>query len=350
MIGNINTGSCFKGLVNYLLDPTKQPQVIDTNLTGDRSEMIWELDRCAEQNSRCKKRVKHISIGFAPEDGKILDQTIYGIVDRVLEDLGYSSNQYLVVRHGNIDPNHDRAHDHDHFHILINMVDFEGNRVKDSYDKRRLERILRQQELEHGLTVVPDSDKRQYKAASTGQIQRVMKEIEQYEDNTRTQKIDAPYVLKIQSGIDLASYDKPSLAVFLARLQRLDIDTKFRIEGEEFTGISYRMHNFKVRGCKLHNASLSKLIDQRIDKNPELERDLTAIKKVNAGQKIELDPDKEVRWSQVSIRDYLPREIQQSLQRIFGDKKIEPINSTRQEIKFVEPEPEPKDEGWEIDF
>ena len=230
------------------------------------------------------------------------------------------------------------------------MVDFEGNRVKDSYDKRRLERILRQQELEHGLTVVPDSDKRQYKAGSTGQIQRLMKEIEQYEDNTRTQKIDAPYVLKIQSGIDLASHDQPSLAVFLARLQRLDIDTKFRIEGEEFTGISYRMHDFKVRGCKLHNASLSKLIDQRIELNPELERDLTAIKKVNAGQKIELDPDKEVRWSQVSIRDYLPREIQQSLQRIFGDKKIEPINSTRQEIKFVEPEPEPKDEGWEIDF
>ena len=103
MIGNISTGSCFKGLVNYLLDPTKQPQVIDTNLTGDRDEMIWELDRCAEQNSRCKKPVKHISIGFALEDGKILDQTIYGIVDRVLEDLGYSSNQYLVVRHGNID-------------------------------------------------------------------------------------------------------------------------------------------------------------------------------------------------------------------------------------------------------
>lgn len=88
MIGKITTGSDFRGLVNYLLDPTKQPQVISTNLINDPEDMIWELEMCAEQNSRCKKPVKHISIGFAPEDGVVFDQTIYD------EDAGYIMPAY----------------------------------------------------------------------------------------------------------------------------------------------------------------------------------------------------------------------------------------------------------------
>ena len=235
---------CLPPLVNYLLDPTKSPEIIDTNLAGfDRNEMIWELNACAKQRPNCKKPVKHISLSFAPADSDLLDQTVLDIADAVIEGLGYDDNQYLVVRHDRNDPGHDRTHEHDHFHILINMINLEGKRVRDNHDKGRLEKILRQQELKHKLAIVSSSDQRKYKAATTGQIQRMMREIEECQTGKRAKKPDAPYTIKIQSGIDLASHDRPSLSVFLARLQRLQIDPKLRIEKGLVKGISYRLQD-----------------------------------------------------------------------------------------------------------
>ena len=177
MIGNINTGSDFRGLVNYLLDPSKTPQIVDTNLAGgDRNTMTWELDTCANQRPSTKKPVKHISIGFAPDDGQLERETVEEIAISIIGGLGYDNNQYIVVRHGRVDPKHDRVHEHDHFHILINAIDFEGKRVRDSYDKKKLENILRQRETEHNLTIVASSEQRQYKASTTGQVQRMMRE------------------------------------------------------------------------------------------------------------------------------------------------------------------------------
>jgi hypothetical protein len=135
------------------------------------------------------------------------------------------------------------------------MVNHEGKRVHDSYDKMKLEKILRAQELEHNLTLVPSSDQRNYKAATTGQVQRIMREIEECKGRKSTKNPIAPYTLKIQSGIDLASHDCPSLTVFLARLQQLKIDPKLRIEQGKVKGISYKLQDFKVKGCKLHQGS-----------------------------------------------------------------------------------------------
>ena len=90
MIGNINTGSDFRGLVDYLLDPSKTPQIVDTNLAGlDRNTMTWELDTCASQRPSTKKPVKHISIGFSPNDGQLNSETIEEIAIAVIDGLGY---------------------------------------------------------------------------------------------------------------------------------------------------------------------------------------------------------------------------------------------------------------------
>ncbi len=350
MIGKITTGKDFRGLVDYLLDPTKTPEIIDTNMPQDRLDMIWELEYCAQLNPRCKKPVKHISLSFAPEDGKVLNQTIYDIIDAITKGLNYKDNQYLVVKHDRIDPNHDRDHDHDHIHILINMIDYEGKRVKDSFDQRKLEKVLRQQEQKHNLTPVLPSNQRSYKASSMGQVQRMMREIDEYQKGKRSKKPTAPYMIKIQSGIDLASHDQPNLSVFLARLQRLGIDSKFRIEQDEITGISYKMQDFKVRGCKLHVSSWPKLLDHRITLDPE--QDLKAIAQANVDEEIELAPGLEVRWSQTNIRDYVPNKMKYILDKTFGENKLEVVSKS-QPKKTVDREQKPEnspDQGWEIDF
>ena len=77
-----------------------------------------------------KKPVKHISVGFAPNDGELNSETIEEIAIAIIGELGYDNNQYLVVRHDRVDPKHDRNHEHDHFHILINMINLEGKRIR----------------------------------------------------------------------------------------------------------------------------------------------------------------------------------------------------------------------------
>ena len=355
MIGNITTGKDFRGVVDYLFDPTKTPVLIDTNLAGcDRHEMIAELKLCAEQNYRCQKPVKHISVAFAPEDGEQDYWTIKDIADTIREELGYGDNQFMVVRHDRIDPGHDRTHNHDHFHILINMIDFEGLRVRDSFERKKLEKILREREINHNLTLVPSSDQRGYKAASTGQVQRMMREIEEYQKHEREERPKVPYTLKIQSGIDLASHDRPSLSVFIARLQRLQIDPKFRVEDNVVKGISYKLQDFKVRGSKLHNASLPKLLSHRVIFDPK--RDLDAISMANRDEIVDLDPKLDVSWNMTNIRNYTPLKMKQMLDQIFGEREShiakEAQSQTRETIHTkLEPNSEQtreKDRVWEI--
>ena len=343
MIGNINTGRDFRGLINYLLDPSKTPQIVDTNLAGgDRNTITWELDTCAKQRPSTKKPVKHISVGFAPDDGELEPETIEEIAIAIIDGLGYDNNQYLVVRHGRIDPKHDRLHEHDHFHILINTVNFEGKRVADSYDKKKFEKILRQQEIEHNLTAVASSEQRKYKASTTGQVQRMMREVEEYRTGARTERPVVSHALKIQSGIDLASCDRPSLSVFLARLQRLQIDPKLRVEQGKITGISYRLQDFKIRGCKLHQASYSQLLLHRVTCN--LQQDMSAVNKANRNETIGLEPKLEVNWNQVEIENYVPSKIKQ-LSKIAP--KEQGLDAAR---KFAVLEHSRKNREFEVEF
>ena len=343
MIGKITTGSCFRGLVDYLLDSNKMPQIIDTNLAGgDRNTMTWELNTCASQRPSTKKPVKHISVGFAPNDGELNSKTIEEIALAIVSELGYNNNQYLVVRHDRVDPKHDRNHEHDHFHILINMINLEGKRVVDNYDKKRLESILRQQEIKHNLTIVASSEKRRYKASSTGQIQRMMREAEEYQTEARAERPVVTHALKIQSGIDLASRDRPILRVFLARLQQLQIDPKLEVEEGKITGISYRLQDFKVRGCKLHQASSSQLLEHRVTFD-SLE-DMLAVCKANQNERIELEPELEVNWNQVDIKNYVPSKIKQLLEITSESRETHTVE------KSIVQEQNRRNKEFEIEF
>jgi hypothetical protein len=218
--------------------------------------MIAELKLCAEQNYRCQKPVKHISVAFAPEDGKQDYWTVKDVADKIREELGYGDHQFMVVRHDRIYPGHDRTHNHDH------------------------------------------------------------------------------------SGIDLASHDYPSLSIFIARLQRLQIDPKFRIEDNVVKGISYKLQNFQVRGCKLHNASLPKLLSRRISFDPE--RDSDAISMANRDEIVELEPKLDVSWNMTNIRNYIPKKMKQMLDQTFDEREshiAEEAQSTTRTIIHTKLEP-----------
>jgi Relaxase/Mobilisation nuclease domain len=97
-----------------------------------------------------------ISLSFAPGD-RIDNLKKALIVDQVMDAMGYRDCQYLAITHHRDDPGHDLVHEHDHLHIVANAIDVYGERVSDSWDRFKIQPVLRAIEQEYGLQPVPNS-------------------------------------------------------------------------------------------------------------------------------------------------------------------------------------------------
>ena len=171
MIGNITTGSSFKPLMFYLLKESKNATILGGSvLSRCAATIAKEFLFIARQRPTTKKPVKHYSIGFAPSDGIVSNELKQQIAADIVRGMGFTkeitiegqkhqeiNNQYLVVDHHRHDPAHPKTHSHDHIHIAINLVNYDLERVNDGWDKRRLEKVLRQLELKYNLTPVLSS-------------------------------------------------------------------------------------------------------------------------------------------------------------------------------------------------
>ncbi|MGB5637193.1 MAG: relaxase/mobilization nuclease domain-containing protein, partial [Waterburya sp.] len=158
MIGAITTGSNFRQLFNYLLKPTKKPEILGGNYVGNTPEELSKIfSAVAAQRPSTKKPVKHLVISFAPEDGIVSYEKKMKIAMETVHRLGYQDNQWVAIEHHRNDPDHYEKHDHDHIHIAINMVSYTGERVSDSFDKWRMQKILRSLEIKYDLKRVISS-------------------------------------------------------------------------------------------------------------------------------------------------------------------------------------------------
>ncbi|MGK7892072.1 MAG: relaxase/mobilization nuclease domain-containing protein, partial [Xenococcus sp. (in: cyanobacteria)] len=188
MIGKITTGSNFNRLFRYLLQDDKEAQIISGDrvfLEPDAKALANQFNWIASTRPTTKKPVKHFSIGFAPADGRVDAKTKVAISEAIVNRLGYINNQWLAIAHGRNDPGHDWQHDHDHLHIVVNSIDFNGDRISDSFDKTRLEKILRALEREYGLTAVISSNQCARHRPNTKQLKRYQREAREYSQQQR---------------------------------------------------------------------------------------------------------------------------------------------------------------------
>jgi hypothetical protein len=98
-IGKITRGNGFYGLIKYLLDEEKSPQILGGCMVGSKPDDIArEFREIANLRPRVQKPVRHFSISFAPEDGNVDDLVKETIAYRVLEGLGYKDCQFMAYR------------------------------------------------------------------------------------------------------------------------------------------------------------------------------------------------------------------------------------------------------------
>ena len=149
MIGKATLGGDFPRLADYLArDPERVDWMESRNLpTRDPQASACLMRSTARDSERVQKPVYHLSISFDPGDPADRE-TMRRVADRTLRDLGLQDHQALIVAHN------DRRHPH--MHIMVNRVDPERRTAwSNSWDFRRIEASLRQQEADLGLRVVP---------------------------------------------------------------------------------------------------------------------------------------------------------------------------------------------------
>jgi Relaxase/Mobilisation nuclease domain len=233
LISNITKGSNFGGLLRYLLHESKQPQIVAPYMLGNNAiDLTREFEKIANLRPTTQLPVRHISLSFASgDDGKVSDLDREAIVVRVVEEMGYKDCQFIGIAHHRDDPGHDLPHDHEHLHIVVNAVNLYGERVSDSWDRFKIQPILREIEHDFGLQPVKNS----------WELDR---------DRSAQAKPQVPTYLKQQ--VDRSLENCPDLETWLDRLQKSQIDVRFSLRKDNHVnGITYLQGGKAYKGSEI---------------------------------------------------------------------------------------------------
>ncbi len=243
MIGKIKKGKHFAGLTKYILEK-EEAQLLCTNLAGETPQDFYrQLTATRQLNPEVKSPVSHISISFAHLEKPDTHQ-LQQIVKGTLTGMEFDKNLYFAATHSDCE--------HFHIHIGASRINIDGKCVSDWYDKRRLEKVLRNLESEFNLTPVPYSWKIERAAPNCGQKRRMRREQEEFEKGLRHQQANDSVLEQIQDAIETVI--KPSMTIthFLEKLELRGIETQFKVDNDgAIQGISYSIDSIAFQANKL---------------------------------------------------------------------------------------------------
>jgi Relaxase/Mobilisation nuclease domain len=289
-IAKINKGNGFRGVMDYLLNPDKRPRIIGGCVFNSTpAKLAQEFRLVANLRPKVSKPVRHFSIAFAPEDGTVDDVTKEAIALRVLDGLGYQKCQFIAVDHHRDDPGHDYAHDHDHIHIVTNAVTVEGKFVSDSFDRFKIQTILREAERDFGLREIK----------SSWEVKR---------EKAQAVNLDADIARIVKDSLD----DCPNLQTWLDRLAQSDINVRFNLSmSDRVTGVTFIKDGEAHKGGDI--GSKWSVVSEKI---PTSTGDLALIRSTNL--KVQGQP---VRLSQID-RAMFDRSVEMAVMKLGDGNKF----------------------------
>ena len=158
MIGNPYKGRGFKGLLRYLYEgrrgeanPHRVMWTETRNLPSDKPDTVAAIMRATASLSKgVQKPVYHLPISWPPEE-QLSKEVQMQVADQLVQDLGLSEHQHLVVAHDDGDC--------PHIHLVINTVNPDTGRVWNGWrDVYRIMESLERQEQALGLRIVDRPD------------------------------------------------------------------------------------------------------------------------------------------------------------------------------------------------
>ena len=263
MIGKIKTRESFAGIVDYAHDynnDKKKARLIDYKdvcIISNKS-IADSFTIQASMRSKIAKPVKHISLGFSPNDAHLFtddkegDELIVRIAKDWMKEMGITNTQYLIARHFDTE--------HPHCHLVFNRIDNDGNVISDSRERIRNMAVCKLLNKKYGLYVAPSKSKKIHEDRLRG-----------YEAKKHKLRMDINNILDKSSN----------WGEFCRLLKEAGISIRFFTSSQTNTirGISFANHQISISGSKLEPKVLTygqlclKLGERRIleSSNPNVE-------------------------------------------------------------------------------
>jgi len=226
MISKVIIGKTFYGACRYICKDEKRAIILQTEgvRNYDYKLMAADFEKQHSLRPTLSKAVFHGIISFYPGE-KIQDQIMTEIAKEYLQQMKIINTQFMVVKH--IDKNHL------HLHILANLVDNNGEVIKDSWIGLRGKKIAQK------LT-------RQYKLK-----QAFSKDISKINLEALNEKESNKYVIyqAILEALPNCNYVKDLEAMLLKK----KIETLYKYKGQttELQGISFKIGEYKYKGSDI---------------------------------------------------------------------------------------------------
>jgi len=237
----------------------KRARLLATNLIeGDNSELAEQFEEVAKQHSGIKEPVHKVAISIKP--GEHLETHQWLEVGRsYLEEMGYKDCPFLIAQH--------REKDHEHIHILTSRIDFNGDVVSDSFEKKRARKWAQSIEEKYDLSRTEE------KASEKGLTRA---EIEQ---SVKTGKIPARIFLQETVHQTLEKYRET--ASFVEALEKQNVSVMVRTKAnQEIVGVSFGHDGKYFKGSNLgSNFTWNKLQERGL--NYELQRDYAKLEEAS---------------------------------------------------------------------
>ena len=242
MIAKIMKGSSFKRVINYILDPKKGTELIDS--LGVRTDGINHIVQSfidqTELNPRVSKVVGHISLSFSVQDSpKLNNEWMAQMAREYMEKMGIKDTQYIIGRHFD--------KEHPHIHIAFNRIDNNGKTISDRNDRFRSEKICKELTAKHGLYFADGKEK--------------VKEHRLKEPDKTKYEIYQALKAEITRCRDWKT--------LLSHLKMQDIDVRFKYKGnsQEVQGIIFEKNGYLFNGSKVDKSFSYSKIDFALQQN-----------------------------------------------------------------------------------
>jgi len=262
MIGKITKGNGFAGVCSYTLDKDEARLIGGNMASTTPRQLAAEFRVFSQKNQRVQLPVEHISLSPSPEDRELDDTEWQAIAIDLLDGLGMSRHQYILVLHNDTEF---EGKPRPHAHIVVNRVSIDGQCADSWLDFHRAEEVIRHLEQKYELTPVASSWESQRAADSEGQIRRYNTEASLGEKPLESIK------RQLQNLCDMAAADQPTLGQYKKRLLDAGVETRIReTRTGKIQGISYELEGVAFAGHKLgRNYSLYGLQRLGITENLE---------------------------------------------------------------------------------
>lgn len=232
MIAKAIKGRGFRGALDYDLKK-EHGRVIDSNMSGiTPRELAKEFGELRKLRPKLGKAVLHVSLSAAPGE-HLSDEQWKQIAERYLHGMGLESNQYLATRHLDTE--------HEHIHLLVNRIRFDGGVTSDSHDYRRQETLMRAIERDFDLQRVTPSIEAQRHALTKGEI----------EEGLRTGMPSTRQ--RLQQLCDGAAVRCDGFTEYALRLEAAGVELVpvTQLERNKMSGLSYRLDGVMMKGSDL---------------------------------------------------------------------------------------------------